>query len=167
MKFKYNILAFLFIGIFGTIGHFLYEFTDNNQIIGFFFPVNESTWEHLKLIFFPTIIYSLVEYNFVKDEIKNYAPAITISTMAGMLGIIIIFYTYIGILGFNVDFINITTYFIGLIIMLIVKNKIIENEKFLKQPFLILSLLLIFVIALLFVIFTYNPPKIALFVSPV
>ncbi len=167
MKFKYNFLAFIFIGIFGTVAHFLFEWTGNNLVVGYFFPINESTWEHLKLLFFPTVIFSLVEYNFVKNEIKNYLASVCFSVIFGMLSIVTIFYTYIGVLGFNVEFINISTFFIGLIIMLIIKNKIIGSEKLSGQNFSLLGLLIIFIISLLFILFTYNPPKIALFISPV
>ena len=166
MKFKYNFIAFLFIGLLGTIGHFLYEWTGQNTIIGYFFPINESTWEHLKLIFFPTLIFSILEYNFVKREIKNYAPTITISVLAGMLSIIVLFYTYKGVLGYNVDYLNIAIYYIAIIVSLIVKNKLIVSEKLKSQGATTISLMVLFVIALLFIIFTYNPPVIAIFKTP-
>ena len=51
MTLKRNLIAFLVISILGTIGHFLFEWTGENAIVGLFFPVNESTWEHLKLLF--------------------------------------------------------------------------------------------------------------------
>lgn len=166
MKFKYNFIAFLFIGLLGTFGHFLYEWTGQNTIIGNFFPINESTWEHLKLIFFPTLIFSILEYNFIKREIKNYAPTITISVIAGMLSIIVLFYTYKGVLGYNVDYLNIAIYYIALIVSLIVKNKLIISEKLKSQGATTISLMVLFVIALLFIIFTYNPPAIAIFKKP-
>lgn len=49
----------IFVLITGTIAHFVYEWSDNSFIIGLFFPVNESTWEHMKLCFFPMLLYSL------------------------------------------------------------------------------------------------------------
>lgn len=136
------------------------------MFIGYFFPINESTWEHLKLLFFPTLLFSIIEYNFVKHEIKNYATSITVSVITGMLSIIVLFYTYTGILGYYVDFFNILIYYIALIIMLIIKNKLIESEKLKSQVATTVSLIILFVIALLFIIYTYNPPKIALFKTP-
>ncbi len=83
-----------------------------------------------------------------------------------MLSIIVLFYTYIGVLGYNVDFLNISIYYISLIIMLIVKNKLIESENLKSQITTTISLIILFVITLLFVIFTYNPPIIAIFKTP-
>ena len=52
---KSNIIkGILFVSIAGTLAHFVYEWSNNNYILGFFFPVNESTWEHMKLFFFPS-----------------------------------------------------------------------------------------------------------------
>ncbi|MBE6787138.1 MAG: hypothetical protein E7537_02195 [Ruminococcaceae bacterium] len=166
MKFKYNLIAFLFIGLFGTISHFLFEWTGNNKIVGYFFPVNESTWEHLKILFFPTVLFSLIEYHFVKKEIRNYVPSVVISLIFGMVSIITLFYTYKGFLGFMVDFINILIFFIAVIIMLIVKNKLIESEKFKGDTPALIFLSIGFIFALLFVFFTYNPPSIAVFSPP-
>ena len=166
MTFKKGFLAFLIISVVGTVGHFLYEWTSHNMFIGYFFPINESTWEHLKLLFFPTLLFSIIEYNFVKYEIKNYATSITVSVITGMLSIIVLFYTYTGILGYYVDFFNILIYYIALIIMLIIKNKLIESEKLKSQVATTVSLIILFVIALLFIIYTYNPPIIALFKTP-
>lgn len=167
MKFKYNLIAFFVIGILGAISHFVYEWSGENQILGFFFPINESTWEHLKLLFFPNIIFSFIEYIFVKKEIKNYVPSVVISLIAGMLSIIVLFYSYKGFLGYGIDFINILIYYISVIIMLIVKNKIIESEKFKNSNFTLFFLFIGFLITLLFIFFTYNPPTLAVFKPPV
>ncbi len=163
MKFKYNLIAFLFIGITGAISHFVYEWTGNNQIIGYFFPINESTWEHLKLLFFPTVIFSFIEYIFVKKKIKNYVASVITSLFIGMLSIIVLFYSYKGFLGYGIDFINILIFYIALIIMLIVKNKIIISERFSGDNSQLFFLSIGFVFALLFVFFTYSPPSLAVF----
>ncbi len=166
MKAKYNILAFLFIGIIGAVSHFVYAWTNYNHIVGYFFPINESTWEHLKILFYPTVLFSFLEYIFVKREIKNYVPSVVISILAGMLSIIVLFYTYQGFIGLNIDFLNIAIYYISIIIMLVVKNKIIVSEKFSSQNSSLFFLLICFVFALLFIFFTYNPPSIAVFTPP-
>lgn len=62
------VLEFIIVGAIGTLWHFVYDWTGDNHFIGFFFPVNESTWEHLKLIFFPALIYSVIEYYVIKKQ---------------------------------------------------------------------------------------------------
>lgn len=166
MKTRYNLLAFIFIGASGTISHFVYEWSNNNKFLGYFFSTNESTWEHLKLLFFPTILYSIIEYIFVKREIKNYIPAVVISVIVGMFSIVALFYTYQGILGYNIDTLNIITYFIGIIIMLIVKNKIIDSEILSSRNSSIIFFIIAVLIALLFFRFTYSPPALGIFKPP-
>ena len=166
MKFKYNIIAFLFIGILGTVSHFVFEWANTSKIIGYFFPVNESPWEHLKLLFFPTILFSLIEFIFVKNEIKNYVPSVIISVIIGMLSIITLYFTYTGILGYNIDFINIIIFYISIIITLFVKNKIIDSEKFSGANYSLIFLTAGFIITLMFIFYTYNPPSIQIFIEP-
>lgn len=166
MKTKYNLLAFLVIGILGALGHFVYDWSGNNRLIGYFFAVNESTWEHLKLLFFPTVIYSVIEYIFVKKEIKNYIPAVIISVISGMLAIVTLFYTYQGVIGKNIDFLNIAIFYIGIIIMLCIKTKIIDSEALSDRNWSLIFLLIGVLIAFLFLIFTYSPPNLNIFSEP-
>lgn len=52
-----EIIGTFFIIILGTINHFLYDWFNHNKIIGYFTAVNESTWEHLKLVIAPSFIW--------------------------------------------------------------------------------------------------------------
>ena len=55
---KWGMLLVAFLGI---LLHFLYEFTGKSMWAGFFSPINESVWEHMKLAFFPLVVYVLYE----------------------------------------------------------------------------------------------------------
>ena len=167
MSLKKNSIAFVIIGALGTLGHFLYEWSGDNRLVGYFFSVNESTWEHLKLLFFPTVIYSVFEYFLIKEKPENYIPAVVISVICGMLTIITLFYTINGILGYNVDFINISIYFISIISMLVKKNKLIKNQLFSVNIAHWFFLLVGLIISLLFIFWTYNPPSLGIFTPPV
>lgn len=167
MTLKKSIIAFIIIGISGTLGHFLYELTNQNFIIGLFFPVNESTWEHLKLLFFPTLLYSVFEYLFSKEKPKNYFAAVTFSVICGMLCIVVVFYTLRGVLGRNIDFINIMIYFIAIIVMLFKKRKILRNGKLTSKTAFWASEIILIILTALFMIWSYNPPSIGIFTPPV
>ena len=58
---KYDIIGFVFVSIIGTLAHFVYEWTNKCVIAAFFCPINESPWEHLKLIFFPYLIWTVIQ----------------------------------------------------------------------------------------------------------
>lgn len=50
--------------------YFTFAFSNNNHIVGIFSAVNESTWKHLKLLFFPMLITIIIGF-FVKNKSIN------------------------------------------------------------------------------------------------
>ena len=69
---KFEIIGFFVIIALGIVWHNLYELTNQNIIVGLIAPVNESIWEHWKLGIYPILIYSAIEYFFVKEEVNNF-----------------------------------------------------------------------------------------------
>lgn len=68
------------ICIFGLcfLTHFLYTMLPN-PIFAIFFPVNESIWEHMKMLFSTTLIYGVVQYIVLeKYKIKHHNFLLTI-----------------------------------------------------------------------------------------
>ena len=57
---RYTMIGIVFVLITGSLAHFVYDWSGKNHIVGLFTPINESVWEHMKLLFFPMLIYSLV-----------------------------------------------------------------------------------------------------------
>ena len=45
----YHLIGFIVLCAVSVPMHFFYEWLNNNQLVGYFAPVNESIWEHLKL----------------------------------------------------------------------------------------------------------------------
>ena len=161
---KRNITAFLVVSLLGTVGHFVYEISGKNTFIGLFFPVNESTWEHLKLLFYPALIYFGAEYILNYNNNKNYISASVISIFIGITSIIVLFYTYQGVIGKNIDFINITIYYLSVIITLFSQNILIKNYK--SHFGLILTLIPIILTAILFAVFSIKAPSLGIFAIP-
>ena len=52
----------------GAAAHFFYEWSGNNFFVGMFSPVNESVWEHMKLAFFPMLLFSFAANLFLKKD---------------------------------------------------------------------------------------------------
>ena len=104
---KWTLIGFFFVTLLGALGHFLYDLTGGNQLVGRFFAVNESTWEHLKLLFFPFALYWVVELFAIGKTYKNFAFAGLVGVLSGMAFIVLTFYTYTGVLGKSIDFLNI------------------------------------------------------------
>lgn len=163
MKKGYNFFGFLFIAVLGTLLHFLYGWCSNNPIVGTFSAINESTWEHLKLFYFPFLIYSVYEYYRYGKEICGFFSIKLKSLLLNLGFIIVFFYTYRGILGFDIGFLNIAEFFIAIGISRIYESKavIVCNKKRDKY-----SLISILIIGLLFVIFTFITPPLGIFAEP-
>ena len=149
--------------VLGTISHFVYDWSGGNFFVGLFFPVNESTWEHLKLLFFPMLAYAL----FAGKKIEESYPCIYYAMFTGILaglGLIpVLFYTYTGILGYNVDWLNIVTYIVSVIIAYCVVYRV--AKKCSGKNARVLTYLM-YALILAFMIFTVYPPELGLFVSP-
>lgn len=162
---KSEITGFIFVVILGSIGHFLYEWTGQNQIVGKFFAVNESTWEHLKLLFFPYVIYTVVEWACVGKNYHGFWLSKLLGVLSGMVFVIAVFYTYTGVIGYSIDFLNIIIFVLSAAAAFYVSYKLLTSNMraVLKIP----SIVGFIVIGILFVVFTSNPPKINLFKDPV
>ena len=96
---KYTITGIVIVSLLGTLAHFFYQWSGENPAAALFSPVNESTWEHLKLLFFPMVFYSAAEALIFQNRIQDLFWANMAGTFAGLLAIPVLFYTYSGILG--------------------------------------------------------------------
>ena len=156
----FELLSTIFVVFFGFLLHFLYEWTNNNSIIGSFSAINESTWEHLKLLFFPMLI-TIIIGNFLFN--KNYICIKSKGLILGMIFIVVFFYTYTGILGFNIPILDIGSFIIAVIISEIYTYKKIDHNSCSNKVWM----LVLFIFTLSFFIFTFNTPKIGIFKDPV
>ncbi len=57
----------------GSLLHFVYRWSGKKLFAGFVSPVNESTWEHLKLLFFPSLLFGAGKYLAVGKEIPPFS----------------------------------------------------------------------------------------------
>ena len=163
--FCWEIVGFIFVVIAGTILHFVYDWTGHNRIVGIFSPVNESTWEHLKLLFVPMLLYSIVECFAVGKNYPNFIAAKSVGIILGMLVIVIVFYTYTGIIGEHFLWADILTFIFGVAVAYKYSWRIINRADIgAKANFVGIVLVLFF--AACFAIFTFIPPHIELFLDP-
>lgn len=161
---RFQIISAIFIAILGTLLHFAYDWSNQNLIIGVFSAVNESTWEHLKLLFFPVLITIVIGYFYIGKYFPNFICSKTIGIITSILSTIILFYTYSGILGFNIDIINIIIFFINVILSEYISYRlIISNYKCNNK----ISSIILIVLSLCFILFTYFTPQIGLFQDPI
>lgn len=162
---KTEIISYIIACGLGVLFHFVYKWTGEQRIIGFFFPVNESTWEHLKLVFYPITLVSIAEFFLLKTKNTCFSCIKFTAILISMLATIILFYSYSGILGTTIDWVNLVVYFISMAIAYIYSYR-----QFIKHTPVVcnttLCIILYALIAILFMIFSVYPPTIGLFRIP-
>ena len=162
----WQFVGFVFTSVVGTLLHFLYEWTGESVIVGLFSAVNESIFEHMKLLFFPMLLVAFIEAKYIGEEYDNFWCAKLVGILVGVGLIPVIYYTYTGIFGVNADWFNIIIFFITAAISYMVETRIMESGRCsFIQPNLAKFILII--IAAVFIVFTFFPPKIPLFEDPI
>ena len=160
----WQLLDFAVTSLGGTLFHFLYDWTGKAVYVAPFSGVNESTWEHMKLLFWPLFVFAIVQSFFFRDREEFWCVKIK-GILLGLVLIPVIFYTYNGVIGHSPDWINIAIFFISAAVAYIYETRQFNNETTpCKSPKIAIALL--FVIAVLFVIFTFSTPEIGIFKDP-
>ena len=160
----WQLMGFAVTSLGGTILHFLYEWLGEAAWIAPLSGVNESTWEHMKLLFWPMFLYAIVQSFFFKDREDFWCVKLR-GILLGLGLIPVLFYTYNGVIGKSPDWINIAIFFISAAIAYLYETKLFKKETVVcKRPKLAIGVLC--AIALLFVIFTFATPEIGIFKDP-
>lgn len=156
------ILRFLFLSIAGTLLHFTYGWSGNNPIVGIFSATNESTWEHLKLLFFP--MFFLTIWDLLKDKASPMELLFprTIGICSGMIFIVVAFYITWGVTGKLIGYVNIALFFFGIIFALWMEH-IIHNIMRPDVLSLCMAVLILLLITLSFIVFTFKTPGAGIF----
>lgn len=160
---KAQLIVILFSLILGTLLHFTYEWSGNNLFVGSFSAVNESIWEHLKLVFYPMIIAMIVEYFFIKENVNNYIEAKTIGIFTAISFIVIAFFTYSGIIGTSIIVIDILIFIFSIILGECIAYKLMKRKNESTVLSTSLSIIILIFFLLCFMIFTYLPLEVNLF----
>ena len=205
---KYVVIGFFVVGILGTLFHFVYDWSGQMWFVGLFVPVNESTWEHMKLLFVPMLIYIMLGNLYIKRQEfmqskkykeKNRSNNIKINrdiygynaeivndrqdknnelhqigytglfgNIFGTWSIPFLFYGYKGILGFEIAWVDISTFFVAVLIAFAVQYHVLiysykKQTQNCGKTVLIVNLAQLFV----FVLLTYHPLNLGIFISPV
>ncbi len=148
----------------GTLLHFLYDWLNKAAWIAPFSGVNESSWEHMKLLFWPMVIFAVMQSFFFKDR-SDYWCVKARGILLGLILIPVIFYTYNGVVGKSPDWLNIAIFFISAAVAYTHETRLFEKGSVsCHHPRAIMVFL--GVIAFLFGIFTFMTPEIGIFKDP-
>ena len=161
----WQLMGFAFTSLGGTVLHFLYDWLGGALWIAPFSGVNESTWEHMKLLFWPMLVYTIVQSFFFRER-EDFLCIKLRGILLGLVLIPVIFYTYNGVIGKSPDWINIAIFFIAAAVAYIYEAvQLNKAQTDCKKPRL--AIVLLCLIAFLFIIFTFRTPEINLFKDPI
>ena len=154
------------ISVFGMFGlcfltHFLYNCLPNS-LFSIFFPVNESIWEHMKMMTSSILIFSIIEYFLYKKyrvSHNNFALSVFLEVSLSILIFLIIYLPIYHFTG-SVFILNIIVLFISLYFVNIISFYILSLRPLHKEVLSIIGIILVYI---LFGILTYYPPRNYLF----
>ena len=158
--------GFIFVSVVGTLLHFLFDWTGGRVAAALVSAVNESIWEHLKLLFYPMVGFAGIAYFAWGREVRSYWCVKLMGVLLGLVLIPVLYYTYTGILGVNADWFNITIFFLVAAAVYWVETKLFMcgytcrvGEK--------MAVVLICLLAVVFAVMTFAPPHIPFFEDPI
>lgn len=144
---KKNIFMIIFLFLLSFLWHFMYDWFPS-VLTSIFFPVNESIWEHMKIIFYCLLIGSVLE-----KKGNNYYLNILVKPLVGVLFYLIIFIPLYLIFGESMV-ISLSLMLFTYIIMELLGIKISKQEELNIK---VLPIIIIVLISILFSILTYYP----------
>ena len=160
----WQLMGFAVTALGGTLLHFLYDWLGEAVWIAPFSGVNESTWEHMKLLFWPMFLYAIVQSFFFRDR-RDYWCVKLRGILLGLALIPVIFYTYNGVVSKSPDWLNIAIFFVSAAVAYIYETRLFQAEKLsCRSPKWAVAVL--WGIAVLFVLFTFFTPEIGVFRDP-
>ena len=162
--FFWQLSGFAAVTLVGSLLHFLYEWAGESSFVGAFSAVNESTWEHMKLLFFPMLLFTLIEGIFFR-EVPCFFQIKFQGTLLGLVLIPVLFYTYNGVFGTSPAWVNISVFFLAALVAFVFEGRRLVRAEG-RPCSVVLPLLGFALLAGAFVLFTYRPPMLPLFRDP-
>ncbi len=153
---KVKIIYVIFLFLLAFISHFIYQYFPN-FITSLFFPVNESIWEHMKIIFTSTIISAIIEYFIYRNrhiEFNNLIISVPIISTIGILLYLSLYYLITMFVQQNM-FINLSLLFIVYSFMQLVSYFLLNSEEIKYEK--IIGISVVIVLTIIFAYLTYNP----------
>ena len=126
---RWEIIGIILIIGFGTTLHFWFEWTDYWRPMALIAAVNESTWEHFKMAFWPGLFFALIEYPFLKKDTNNFALAKFAGLLTMPIITMILFYGYTWLTGTHMLWADVIVFILSVIGGQVVSLLILTRTK--------------------------------------
>jgi hypothetical protein len=159
---RWELGGMAFIIVLGSVLHFAFEWSGGALPVAWIAAVNESVWEHLKLGFWPALVYAAVEYGRFGKAANNFPFAKTLGICLIPITIVVLYYAYTAILGHGLLEVDIAIFVVAVVIGQLVSYKLLTASPSSERLNRFAPIALV-VLAILFVLFTFYPPHLPLF----
>ena len=146
--------------------HFSYQFSDGAVWTILFGAVNESVWEHIKILALPYLFWAFIERCLVQVPLRRLIVAKTAGLYFIAAATALGYFAYTGIAGHSILFVDIFCSFLWIALAHWISCRLTQSTRQMEGYFTIASFALLLFIAMCLV-FTVNPPHIKLFEDPV
>lgn len=111
----------------GTLWHFVYEWSGKNFLVGLIAPVNESVFEHLKLLLVPFFLFTLLQYRYLAGLRGCLLWRKWISMAAGVSFIVVFYYCYTGILQRDVAWLDVASFYMAALLNSLLAYRLLQK----------------------------------------
>lgn len=147
----------------GSMSHFIYDFLNQNYIIGFISPINESIYEHTKLAIIPLLVFYIYLYFKDKNNINKVLKSFICSLVITSIMMPLLYYFVSTGFDINSLIIDIFIFFISITIGQLIALHIYEKSS--KPLNIKISILIILIYFIITIFFTLKPPAFPIFIE--
>lgn len=161
---KIKNFSIFMIFVFCFINHFLYDFFPC-FLTSVFFPVNESICEHMKMLVSSVIMWEFILFVVFKKNnyhFNNFLLNVLCTCICSVFIFLSIYFPFYYLFG-DVFVLNVIFLFISIFLSVNIGFSILNKRDYNLELFSFILMIFIYVI---FIIFTYYPPRSFLFVDP-
>lgn len=162
----WELAGFLWTGAVGTLLHFLYDWSGKSAWAAPVSPVNESVWEHMKLLFVPLFLFTLVQLCFMGRTESNLLAVRSVSALTGLALIPVLYYTYTGALGLHLLWADIVIFFLADLVLFWLDYRLLSRGRCFAGWQQLLGAAALWALAFCFVWCTFRPPALPMWQSP-
>lgn len=153
----------------GALFHFLYDATGKSPFAAIFFPVNESIFEHLKLVLYPSILFWIISFFILsrnhKIHFSKWIISMTFSIITSMIYIVCYYYVSHYAFDISISILDILSLLAGSFLGQLLACHL-NNKLPVTKTWHIFCIIFILLICIFFANFTFYTPHLPIFMDP-
>ena len=146
------------LGLFGSVLHFLFDWTKHNRFVALFSAVNESYWEHIKIAIWPVFILQITLFSLGGYQVPSFVPAATVALYSIPVSMVGLVFLYKSVTKRNILWLDISIFFVCIAIAQSIFVLVLEQLEPTAGTVVMAGLFLLGLVVA-FLLFTFRPPK--------